>query len=794
MKKQSWWQKHENELRDLGYIVARNIFLLTNGVIALVVALLIVFGDIQAGIFLGLVLVINMTVGLGQDIRAWYALRSLQLLTAPRVVRLLSDGSEESVLTEEIEKGDTLKLKTGDEVPCDGTLLETHSLELNEGLITGEAASFPRKQGEHILAGSIITSGRGLMSTDTVFEQSRIAQMTEGIKSYSASASPIQKAVNQVIQYSGYILVLVIIFVVVRGYVVHTEHLIVIKNIGALASSIVPQGLAFAMTLLFAYGAAHLYQRNVLLQEVNATEKLGRIQNLCMDKTGTLTENRPTVEKMETPAGVTTEGAKKILAAYIEASGDSSQTITALREFVGEVKMTGKVVDVSSFSSWHPYGAVEILELTGETNIFIAGASEYLLPHIVDMEERVWFEEIEKREGKQAKRIFCLTQAQGEHLPKDVSEAKLSLVALFVLSSKLRPGIREAIEFFQERGVHIRIISGDHQETVQAVARAAGVKHCDKVVTGMEMKTWSGADFAERARLYTIFARTIPEQKEKIIEALKEDGFTAMVGDGANDALAIKKADLGIAMFEGAPATRQLASVVLMNNSFTALPGGVALADSIIKNAEIFASLFFGVALTGLFLFFGVSILGYPFPLTPLNITLINYFTVGFPGILVSYWTIRKTEKVKAPSTGSFLKKVTPFIFWSALLQVLVLIPIFISSPESMKTGESSLWIILASIVTGYTFFLFAPAMYRGTLLVNQRRDLVVLTVLEILFLVLVFHVPFFLQFFEIIGKFPDWNTLIFPLILLGLYGALQYGMVFLLRKRSQGRAKTKKG
>lgn len=777
MKDRSRWNDYKKDLRDLWYIIARNVFLLTNGVIALVSVLLIVFGDIQAGIFLGFILVVNMTLGLGQDIRAWYGLRRLQLLTAPRVTRLLPDGSEESVLTEEIRKGDQLKIRTGDEIPCDGTLLEARSLELNEGLITGEATSLPRKAGEHVLAGSIITSGTGIFSAEALFEESRIARMTEGIQGYSANASPIQKAVSQVVRYSGYVLVLAIGFVMARGYFMHTSNLIVIKNAGALASSIVPQGLVFAMTLLFAYGAAHLYRRNVLLQEVNATEKLGRIKNLCMDKTGTLTENRPAVEKMEIPEGVSEERAKELLIEYIEGSHDSSQTVIALREYAGEAKSSGKVIDATAFSSWHSYGAVEIMQPNGETEILILGAGEHLLPHLADESERTWFEKIAQQETGQGKRIICLARSHAEHLPKDLSQGTLSFVALFVLSSRLRPGIREAIRFFQDRGVHIRIISGDHPETVRAVAQMAGIRYCDQVITGKEMSGWSRADFAEKAQAYSIFARTMPEQKEKIIEALKEDGFTAMVGDGANDALAIKKADLGIAMFEGAPATRRLASVVLMNNSFTALPGGVELADSIIKNAEIFASLFFGAALTSLFLFFGVSALGYPFPLSPLNITLINYFTVGFPGILVSYWTIRPTEKTQAPSAGGFLRKVFPFIFWSALLQTVALLVVFVLSPESMRLSASDFWVVLAFIATGYIFFLFAPGVYRGELLASQRRDLAILTLVEIVFFWFILLIPFFLKFFEIMEISFDRKVLIVFFLCMGAYGLSQYGI-----------------
>jgi len=783
MREQVWWKKWMKKFREIWYIIARNVFLLTNGIIALVVVLLLLFGDIESGIFLGLILVINMTLGLGQDIRAWYTLQRLQLLTAPRVVRVLPDGTEESALTEEIEKGDKLRLKTGDEIPCDGTLLTSQSLELNEGLITGESASFPRQAGDHILAGSIITAGSGFLMTDTVFEQSRIARMTEGIRDFSVNESPIQKAVNRVVRYSGYILMGVILFVVGRGFLTDASSVVIIKNIGALTSSLVPQGLVFALTLLFAYGATHLYKRNVLLQEVNATEKLGRIKNLCMDKTGTLTENKPIVERMEIPEGTTSEEAKKYASLYIGGSGDSSQTILALKEFVGNLHFSDEVVGTTSFSSWHSYGAVEILSSKGETNILLVGAGEYLVPHLTNESEKEWFADIEKREVTQGKRIICLLRAEADHLPENLSQSKLSFIAIFVLSSKLRPGIGEAIAFFQDRGVHIRIISGDHPETVRAVAKMAGVKHCDRVVTGMEMQSWVEKDFFERAREYSIFARTVPEQKEKIIEALKKDGFTAMVGDGANDALAIKKADLGIAMFDGAPATRQLASVVLMNNSFTALPGGVELSLSIIKNAEIFASLFFGTALSGLFFFLGVSFLGFSFPLTPLNITLINYFTVGFPGILVSYWTIWKVEKVSSPSMGRFLEKISPFIILSAVLQALVLLVIFLLSPESMKSEESNLWVILAWSGIGYIFFLFTPAFYRGSLSLTQRRDLVFLSFFEILFFIFIFQVPFLLRFFEIsetslVPGFFSW-----PIILLGIYGLLQYGMVFSLRK-----------
>jgi len=269
------------KIKDLSYIVSRNVLLLTNGIIFVVVISLYAFGDTTAALFIGGVLFLNITFGLAQDIRAWVALQKLQILTAPHIIRIREDKTEETIGVEDIQKGDHVRLVTGNQVPCDGVIISTQSIELSEGLITGESASVPRQERDHILAGSVVTTGGCVMQVDTVFEQSRIARMTEGIKSYSVSMSPIQRDVSQVIRYSGYVLILAIVFVLYRGAVVQESNVLIVKNIGALASVIVPQGLAFAMTLLFAYGAAHLFNRNVLLQEINATEKLGRIHNLC---------------------------------------------------------------------------------------------------------------------------------------------------------------------------------------------------------------------------------------------------------------------------------------------------------------------------------------------------------------------------------------------------------------------------------------------------------------------------------------------------------------------------------
>ncbi len=736
------------KIKDIWYIVSRNVFLLTNGIIFAVVVLLFVFGDTRSALFIGGVLLLNISFGLAQDIRAWIALQNLQLLTAPHVLRIESDKTETSILVEEIKKGDLIRLKTGDQIPCDGVIIETESVEVSEGLITGESASLPRTERDHVLAGSVITTGECLMRVDTVFSQSRISRMTEGIKTYSVNMSPIQRDVNLVIRYSGYVLILTILCVLYRGFLVGDTPVFMIKNIGALASVIVPQGLAFAMTLLFAYGAAHLFNRNVMLQEINATEKLGRIHNLCMDKTGTLTENSLVVKEIMFPQSVDKANAYALIRNYIDGSQEHSQTIHAVDDFVPKEERILDVVSHIPFSSWRQYGAVVYTENSKQKTI-VAGAPEAVLPYIENEQEKAWLTQFLEHDAKQGKRIFCFAQSNDAPVADGVLSI-LSIVAVCIIDSKLRPGIVEAIEFFQKRGVHIRIISGDSAETVRSIAQSAGVLSTEHLITGNEMSNWTDDDFAHCSKEYTIFARTLPEQKEKIIAALKVDGFTAMVGDGANDALALKKSDLGIAMFEGAQATRQVASVVLMNNSFTALPGGVTLADSIIKNAEVFAGIFFFPACAGLFLYIGVSILGHPFPFSPLNITLINYFTVGIPGILISYWTIRPAGTILTPSGKSFLRKVLPFVVYSALIQACIVLVIAYSTRTIAVQNNSNFLIILSCIITGFLYFYFATSMFRSELADSEKKESWYLAGIELLLFVCVLSTPWLLYFFDL--------------------------------------------
>lgn len=740
-------QSYTRTVRDIFRIAFVSVASLGNLIIFIVLGALFYFGETKPAIFLSLAVFFNVFAGLINDIRARIALEKLQLLTTPKFVRVNADGSEESVFPEVLAVGDTLRLRLGDQVPCDATLLSASNFEISQALMTGESDSFPKKKGEVVLAGSVVVAGVASARVDTLFEESRLAQMTSGIKRYSISLSPIQNSVNDVIRYSGYVVLLIIGFIAARGMYLQEDPTSMVKAAASLTGMLIPQGLMVATTLLFAYGAIRLLREHVLLQDVNATEKLGRIRNLCIDKTGTLTENTPTVETLHVAPGIAREEAAALTTSYISGSGDSSQTVQAIQAYLGATS-TFSVIDSTPFTSQKRYGAV-LLEQEESTSLVVMAGPDILLPYI-GAAERTWLKKFLDDKALRGKRLVCVARAQANSLPASLEGVELSPVAVFVLENALRPGTRDIVSFLQGRGIRIRVISGDNPDTVQAVAASAGIHDTELVVSGSELAEWSEAQWQEKAGTYTIYARITPEQKERLVEAIKKSGFTAMVGDGANDALAIKKADLGIAMFDGAAATRQLSSVVLTNNSFSALPGGVRMADNFIGNIEIISGLYFFEMILGLLLFIAAAAIGYGYPISPQNMVFINYFTLGFPAILTFYWAMRPLATHRPASLKPFLRRVLPFPTWSAALALVPLLGIFLYNLPELHTSQSSSPVVITFVVLSFIFLCFAPKVYNGVISRMQRGSLAVLGVGELVLLVLAFTVPLASVFFDL--------------------------------------------
>jgi cation-transporting P-type ATPase E len=789
----SKFEVYRRILPSVGPIIFRNVFLLVNIVIFCVVVLLFIFGSKQAALFLGAVFFLNTAIAVVQDIHARMLLERLQMLTALRVLRINKDKTETSILAEEIKKGDLIKLKLGDQTPCEGILISVNNLEISEALVTGESDSFSKQEGDKVIAGAIITSGYGIMESQGLFKDSRLSLIAGEVQKYAASPSSIQTAINTVIKYASYVLVLVLLFVIARGIFLHSPRLEMVTNAGALASTIVPQGLVVVITLLFAIGAASYSRRNVLFQEINATEKLGRIKNLCIDKTGTLTDNILMVEDMHIFQDFSQTDAYSLINSYILGSGDSSQTFLAVKKYIDGKKFENnnvKILNTLPFSSWRRYGAVEIEERNALQTIFV-GAPDVFISKISNTEEQKWLRDITFENAKEGKRVLCIVSANGAGFLKDFSGKSFSTVAVFVFRHNLRQGIKEAIDFFQNRGIKIRVISGDNPNTVRAVAFSVGIKGALDVVSGETIKGWNDKDFEMHALKYTVFAQILPEQKVRLIEEFKKDGFTAMVGDGVNDALAIKKADIGIAMFDGVPVTRQLADVILMTNSFSDLPGALEVADHFIRSIEINSGVYINMSLAGLFFFIIISIFGYSYPITPLNITFINYFTVGFSGILISYWALRPSGKILPADNRPFLKRVMPLVFVCAIVEAIGMALVFLFSPQYLKIAPSNTLVGLVYILFGFLFLIFATKVYCDFLTRKEKLQIFLLGVFQVVVMFTVLQIPFVIKFFNITLPFPTIDFVYKAILIVFVFGGIQYLIVqkfFLKRKNSNAR------
>ena len=780
---------YKRVLPSVGPIILRNVMLLVNIVIFVVVVLLFIFDNKQAALFLGIVLFLNTFIAITQDIHARVLLEKLQMLTALRVTRINKDKTQTLILAEDIAKGDLLQLKLGDQTPCEGALISANNLEISEALVTGESDSFSKKEGEKVIAGAIVTSGSGIMEAQGLFKDSRLSIIAGEVKKYAANPSSIQSGINTVIKYTGYSLVLILIFVVIRGIILHTPRLEIVSNAGALASTIVPQGLVVVITLLFAIGAANYSRRNVLFQEINATEKLGRIKNLCIDKTGTLTDNILAVEDMYTFKDFSKNDAYSFTNTYIESSGDSSQTFLAVKNYIEKQKIENEkkmeIIGSLPFSSWRRYGAVETREGNVSQTICV-GAPDIFASKIYNIEEQKWLNDITLENAKAGKRVLCIVRANGIGFSKKLPEKSFSIVAVFVFRHNLRQGIKEAIAFFKNRGIRIRVISGDNPNTVRAVALSVGIQGADDIVSGEQIKAWSDENFKTYAHKYTVFAQILPEQKVRLIEEFKKDGFTAMVGDGVNDALAMKKADLGIAMFDGVPVTRQLADVVLMTNSFSDLPGAVEVADHFIRSIEINSGVYINMSLVGLLFFVIISFFGYSYPLTPLNITFINYFTVGFSGMLISYWALRPSGKILPADNRQFLKRIMPLVFVCSVVEAIGVVIVFLLSPEYLKIASSNTLVGLAYILFGFLFLLFGTSVYCGSLTKREKFQLFLLAIFQVVILFVALQIPFIIRFFDIALPFPSFSAIGIVLLITFVCGFVQYLVVkkFFLKKK----------
>ena len=632
----------EQTSRSLAAIVRENVFTLFNAIIVGASVIVLLFGHIQDGIFGG-VMVINAVIGIVSELRAKRTLDALAIVDAPRA-RVVRDSSAQQIPAAEVVLDDVVSLGLGDQVPVDGEALEVNGLEVDESLLTGESRPVKKQAGDRLLAGTSVVAGAGAMRATAVGADVYAQGISAAARQFTRTVSEIQASINRVLQVVSFLLVPVVVLTFwsqnrVAGADGGDWRNALVLSVASIIGMI-PQGLVLLTSMNFALGSATLARRGVLVQELPAVEVLARVDALCVDKTGTLTTGGIRVRSVEVLAG----DRDQVLGALAAASADrTNATATAIAAHLEEEGAPAPLgpqawgVPFSSARKWSAWG-------DGRT-AWILGAPEIVIDRASEGGARAL--ELAAGAASQGARVVALVSAPAALVEDRLPQARLA-AAVITLEEDLRQDAAETLDYFRQQGVHVRVISGDNPTTVGALAAQAGLTAPGggepRLMDARELpEDTASEEFARAIASHDVFGRVTPEQKRAMVGALQGRGHcVAMTGDGVNDALALKDADLGIAMGNGSQATKAIAQIVLVDSKFSVLPGVVAEGRRIIANMERVSSLFLAKTTYAAILVIITALVGWRYPFLPRQFSYIDSLTIGIPAFFLALWPNRR--------------------------------------------------------------------------------------------------------------------------------------------------------
>jgi cation-transporting ATPase E len=617
--------------RTVGEIIRVNVLTVFNAVLVTLFALVLATGRWQNGLF-GLVVVANAGIGIVQEVRAKRTLDRLAVLDAPRA-RVLRDGTEEEIGVADVVLDDLLVLAAGDQVPADGVVRVTVGLSVDESLLTGEAEPVAKAPGDPVWSGAIVVSGRGRVQTTAVGDDSYAARLATEARRYSTTYSELVAGTNRLMR-------AIAILLAVVGPLVLWSQFRTAENPGwreavtgtvAALVGMVPEGLVLLTTLAFVVATVGLARRNVLVHELPAVEGLARVDVVCLDKTGTLTYGDVRFDRL-VPLGAADPGpALGLLAAADPANSTAAALAVAFPAPDGEVEAS------VPFSSARKWSAVRTAGVT-----WVLGAPEMVLPAPAGPEHLAARGRADEL-AAQGHRVLLLASSSAPPATADDGDAVLPTalrpVTLVLLAERLREDAAEVLAYFTAQGVALKVISGDNPRTVGVVAASVGVPGVSGADDAVDARTLSEDPEALAATMeaHSVFGRVTPHQKRAMVHALQRRGHVvAMTGDGVNDALALKDADIGVAMGNGTAATRAVAQLVLLDGRFAHLPQAVAEGRRVIANIERAANLFLVKNVYSLVLALITIVAVSAYPLEPIQLTLISTLTIGAPGFVLA--------------------------------------------------------------------------------------------------------------------------------------------------------------
>jgi cation-transporting ATPase E len=611
--------------RSFGEIVRANVFTRFNAIIGVLWLVTLFVAPIQDSLF-GFVILANTGIGIVQEWRAKQTLDSLAVIGEARPT-VRRDGHATEVATHEIVLDDLIEIGPGDKVVVDGVCAEADGLEIDESLLTGEADPVVKRPGDPVLSGSFVVAGGGAFTATKVGREAYAAQLAEEASRFTLVHSELRTGISTILKYVTWMMVPAATGLVATQLVVKNNDLkdAVARTVGGIVP-MVPEGLVLLTSVAFAIGVIRLGRKQCLVQELPAIEGLARVDTVCLDKTGTLTEGGMDVTRLLPLDGADETYVRKVLGALGESDPRPNASLQAIIDAYPDSEER-RCVESLRVSSARKYSGATFSEGDGETSTWLLGAPDVLLdagdPALAETE----------RLNEQGLRVLLLARASRDlDDPTPAKDARPT--ALVVLEQRLRPDASDTLRYFAEQDVRAKVISGDNAVSVGAVAAKLGLTG-----TAVDARHLP-ADRAGMAQVLdegTVFGRVAPQQKRDMVGALQSRGHTvAMTGDGVNDVLALKDADIGVAMGSGSEATRAVAQIVLLDNSFSSLPSVVAEGRRVIGNITRVATLFLVKTVYSVLLAVLVVCGQVEYPFLPRHLTLLSTLTIGVPAFFLA--------------------------------------------------------------------------------------------------------------------------------------------------------------
>ena len=619
-------------------IVISNVFTYFNLIFLVITILLIMVGSFRNLTFLPIIIG-NTVIGIVQEIRAKKTLEKMSLLNAPRA-DVIRNGSVKQISTDELVKDDVILLTAGKQICADAVVI-SGNIQVNESLLTGEADEVEKTEGSTLMSGSFVVSGECYARLEKVGNESYISKLSLEAKSMGGKEqSEMIRSINLIVKWVGIVIIPIGLILFWQSHFVNGES--ITKSVTSTVAAIIgmiPEGLYLLTTVALALSTMKLARKKVLLHDMKSIETLARVDVLCVDKTGTITE--PDMKLKEiflcknsgadgTQTALTLDELKSLILDYANASVDNNATMLALKAYAADALTNNTsalhrtTVSQQAFSSSLKYGSVTFSDGT-----YLLGAPESIMH-----EDFARIEEEIIPYADKGDRVLLFARYDGENVENGIN-GSVTPLGFVALANPIRENAVKTFEYFKSQGVAIKVISGDNPRTVSRIAIQAGIENAESFVDAATLDTED--KIADAVNKYTVFGRVTPKQKKQLVKALQAKGHTvAMTGDGVNDILAMKDADCSVAMASGSEAAAQAAQVVLLDSDFAHMPDVVYEGRRVVNNIQRSASLFLVKNIFSLLLSLFSVILMVTYPLEPAQVSLISMFTIGVPGFLLA--------------------------------------------------------------------------------------------------------------------------------------------------------------